>query len=254
MPILLPPYSTTAGATLVETEGGISSGERLTAQKGSDINRERITAKMEMLNLIGVSTNQGDDTIINSDDPRMADKWMSDPEWLGFKEEVAPDVSFLMKRMTEGYSYLGRMVMSTINREAPREPPTITAAASGIAIRHELLKGHPLQHEYRKLLLKHGNRRIRAATELSMNMSLDDLLLRAYASRMTQGSHESLEQEVGLLAEQRYDPDVVRRLEALVERYEDRFQMQFGEYRKELDELSIAEATKHINSVSYIRR
>jgi hypothetical protein len=103
---LTPPPSEREGARLVSTAGGIKSGERLTSQKGSDINRVRILTKMRDLGIKGASMNFGDDTIVCSDDKDMVTKWFSEGfDNHGFIETLADDVSFLMKRIPEGYAY-----------------------------------------------------------------------------------------------------------------------------------------------------
>lgn len=254
MPILLPPWQTGWGASLVRTEGGISSGERLTAQKGSDINRCRIDAKFEMLGLRGTSTNQGDDTIINSDDSAIS-RWLEVPEWAGFTEEAAADISFLMKHMPEGYAYLGRMLMSTINKEASRESPNIIAAASAIGIRRELLNGHPASREYMKILSECGNKRIQYALALAREHSPTELLNKAFALPTKTDQAESLIEDMEKWLER--EPEDSERgvfIEHLIAKTEERFQMRNEDFIKEVKKVTFREAYRYIRSKSYARR
>jgi hypothetical protein len=173
---LTPPPSEREGARLVPTAGGIKSGERLTSQKGSDINRVRILTKMRDLGIRGASMNFGDDTIVCSDDKNMVSKWFSENfNNHGFIETLADDVSFLMKRIPEGYAYIGRMALSTINREPQKESYNVLGAAAAVQIRHDLLDGHPLQHLYRPAM-RAVDGPLRYATRLSEVASLEELL------------------------------------------------------------------------------
>lgn len=254
LPILLPPWATGWGASVVATEGGISSGERLTAQKGSDINRCRIDAKFDMLGIPGTSTNQGDDTVINSDDRRI-DKWMDHPTWAGFTEERAADVSFLMKHMPDGYSYLGRMLMSSINKEASRESPNVIAAASAIAVRRELLTGHPLADEYFKILMRAGQTRTRIATEIAKQHSSLELLRKAFSLPASTDQTEALIEDVERLIE-RIPTDEDRGIvyQRMIDSVSERFQMQNGQFIEKLKSITMREATRYIRSRSYTRR
>lgn len=254
LPILLPPWAKGWGASLVRTEGGISSGERLTAQKGSDINRCRIDAKFEMLGVKGVSTNQGDDTIINSDDKNI-ERWMQYPEWAGFKEEQAVDISFLMKRMPFGYSYLGRMLMSSINKEASRESPNVIAAASALAIRRDLLNGHPLASQFLPMLERAGTSRIRMAVALARQHSHVELLNKAFALPASEAQTEEMTEDIERLLE-RLDPedDRTRTLESMNASVGARFQMRNDVFMRTIQEVSIREASRYIRSKSYTRR
>jgi hypothetical protein len=252
LPILIPPDRPSIGALLVPTMGGISSGERLTSQKGTDINRIRIDAKMRMLGIKGDSTNQGDDTTVSSDDPTMIEKWMGANDFLGFREEAAPDLSFLMKRMPEGYAYIGRMLMSSIDREPMKEPSSHISAAAAISVRHGLLRGHPLQGQFYHILEACGNTRIRAATAVARIEKTYDLLVLAHRWRMRNEQVESLAEEIseakgaGLLS-----PDEATRLEAISDSWLSRFQMQLHEFRKEVMKLSVHDAARFVFKNSY---
>jgi hypothetical protein len=255
LPILVPPWSTSYGATLVQTCGGISSGERLTSQKGSDINRVRIDEKMKRLGIKGASTNFGDDTTVSSDEKSLAERWMAANDMFGFKEELAPDVSFLMKRMPWAYAYLGRMLLSTINREPNKEPPNVVAAAAGIAIRDELLEGHPLRSHYKRILRANGNDRIVAAVEMADVMSTVDLLVAAHRMKMEQDVYENTAEGIDDLEERGLlTGDEMNRLRVQQEAYEERFQMTFAEYVRSVRAMTLREAEKYIRIRSYTIR
>lgn len=152
MSILLPPRNHDEAAYLVTAEGQTRSGIQLTSWYGTEVNGRFIEAK---LNALGCTLNEtvqafnyGDDTIIATDDSTIIDRWAADPHFGGFNTTVAPDATFLMKRLPTKYSYLGRMLAASINREPQHEPRSTIAAASAFATRHALLQGHPLQGAY----------------------------------------------------------------------------------------------------------
>jgi hypothetical protein len=176
LPLLTPSPLIDHAAMLTASVGGLSSGERLTSVKGTDINRMRIDAKGQMLGVRIVSTNLGDDTTVSSDDPSLEKKWFDSDRFAGFTEERAPDVSFLMRRMPKGYAYLSRMVLMTINREVSHEPHSVLQAAAGIHIRHSLLRGHPAAAAYLRILLDSPSPHIRDAAAISQTGSTEQLL------------------------------------------------------------------------------
>lgn len=173
--MLTPPSDVHSGATLIATSGGIHSGERLTSVKGTDINRERIDEKLAVLGLPGKGFNYGDDTVVVSSARRLADRWASLPSFAGFNETVAPCVSFLMKKLPEGYAFLSRMLFGTLNREVTHEPANLAIAAAGVRIRNGLLKGHPSSASYLEGL-RGVSGRGRLLAEMSEGRSESELL------------------------------------------------------------------------------
>jgi hypothetical protein len=152
LPLLTPPMNMDDGARLIPTHGGIKSGERLTSDKGTHINACRIEAKMAKHGVKGEYFNWGDDTVICSDDEDALKRYAEDSDYLGFKEVLAGEPSFLMKRLPSGTGYWGRMLSSSINKEIRHEPNNMTAAAAAICVRKELLKGHPLERHFLSVL------------------------------------------------------------------------------------------------------
>jgi len=156
IPILVPPSNTLVGAELVEAAGQTRSGENLTSWKGTEINRARIAAKAQQLQLrYGVdyaAFNYGDDTLMMFEHSANADRWADAAAFAGFTETVAADTTFLMRRLPQGYSYLGRMVAACVNREQRSEPFTALAAGAAMATRYELLAGHPQQAQFYPIL------------------------------------------------------------------------------------------------------
>jgi len=93
---------------------------------------------------------------------------MSVPSFIGLNEEAAPDSSFLMRRIPAGYSYLGRMVAASINREMSHEPSSSLSAAAAFCTRFFLLKGHPLQDSFFPALRLYGGpQRMRTAVAVA---------------------------------------------------------------------------------------
>lgn len=181
-PLLAPPRADAMGASLWRRAGGIVSGERLTSQKGSDINRERIDLKMDHVGLVGEAFNAGDDTIICTNDRAALDRYVALEEFMGFTETLSVDPSFLMKRLPGGYAYLGRMLFNTVNREYSHEPAGYAMAAAAVAIRRVLLEGHPAAGAYLTTLATAPSDRLRAAASLAGATTVLNLLLTAAAS------------------------------------------------------------------------
>jgi hypothetical protein len=148
MPLLSPPLSMADGANMIRVAGTIKSGKKGTSFEGTEINKARGAYKTATLGIKVKYFNQGDDTIVCSDSPRLTDAWFDDRLDVGFKETRSPDTTFLMRRLPQGYAYLSRMVMNTINREPAFEANSYLTAACGIKVRQAILEGHPLQHVY----------------------------------------------------------------------------------------------------------
>lgn len=253
LPLLAPPDNPLFGAMLFPRHGGIVSGERLTSQKGTDINRERIDAKAHAVGMVGSFFNAGDDTIVCTDDRAALDRYLALTKHDGFTETVGADLAFLMRRLPQGYAYLARMTFNTLNRERSHEPNSYALAAAGIAIRRELLIGHPLAHLYDVCLKTSPSPRLRAAAYLSTASSVYDLLLAATTTSARRSDDTtSLEQETelaletGLLGQEQHSA-LLQRLTAL----EARSVMRFGELRSEARELGASAGARYIQSTAY---
>lgn len=253
MPLLAPPRNPLSGADLFDRRGGIVSGERLTSQKGNDINRERIDAKADFVGLVGAFFNAGDDTVICTDDKAAFMRYLDLTVHDGFTETVSDDTSFLMKRLPHDYAYLARMLFNTLNRESSHEPNSYALAAAGIAVRRELLRGHPLEHLYDTALLTGPSPRLKAAASLSRSAPLHDLLLAATTTSARRSDDtESLEEttelalEMGILGQNEY-VGLLQRLTAL----DARSSMRFSELRQAAREMGRVKATNYIQSTAY---
>jgi len=202
MPLLSPPRRMGDAAELWDRAGGIVSGERLTSQKGTDINRIRAAFKARLSGLKAKIFNSGDDTIICTDDRKGLDRYLEKTELIGFTETVAPDLTYLMRRLPQGYAYVGRMLFNTLNRERSYEPTGVAQAAASIATRRELLRGHPLAHVFDVALATCPSPNLRAAAALSKSASALDLLLVSAksATRSAQGIEEWLDSAADILA------------------------------------------------------
>jgi hypothetical protein len=104
--VLVPPWTMTEIARLIPAEGQTRSGENLTSWKGTIINRVRIDAKLDAVGgreQPNVAFNYGDDSLLLTDDAKLVDRWAEAEEWAGFRETVAPDSTFLMRRIPWNY-------------------------------------------------------------------------------------------------------------------------------------------------------
>lgn len=195
MPILAPPADQNSAATIWSATGQIRSGENPTSWKGTEIRRAQGRCKARHLGYEErdlLIYNYGDDTLIMSNDPRIKERWMSVPSFVGLNEEAAPDSSFLMRRIPAGYSYLGRMVAASINREMSHEPSSSLSAAAAFCTRFFLLQGHPLQDAFFPALKAYGGPdRMRtavsvaeAAAESGLDACLQLNLLASYTKQI----------------------------------------------------------------------
>lgn len=158
-PIMIPPLSYSEGARIIERAGAIPSGVRLTSVLGSFINNARVRAALRSvdvsLDAVKILT-FGDDTLVAFDRVEDATKYRDAMDKTaaatGFKTKPAPDAAFLMRRMPSGYGYVGRMLLSTLQKEEALEPRSVPTAALGIASRRAIIKGNPFAHVYDDLL------------------------------------------------------------------------------------------------------
>lgn len=224
MPILMPPHCITDGALLYPAEGQTRSGENLTSWKGTEINRARAKLKARKLGLekeVRV-INYGDDTIVFASSVGAIDRWIEAGSELGFESEAAPDATFLMRRLPFGYSYLGRMIMGSIDREPLHEPPNTFAAAASMSIRRELLRGHPLEDRFFNILDQpSAPDRMRRAIGVARNID-DPALATLYASWLGEGRRGNLSDDMddaleSLAEAPQVRPSVARNAEEVVE-------------------------------------
>lgn len=171
MPVLTPPANPRYAAEIWPAIGQTRSGENPTSFKGTEIRRAHCIAKARHL---GFKTNDhfifnyGDDTLMMCLRDDQVTKWNDEPSFLGLNEVPAADATFLMKRVPDGYGYLGRMISASINREVTHEPSHMVAAAAAFATRRLLLNGHPLADQYYPLLRAYaGPRRMRMAVDVA---------------------------------------------------------------------------------------
>lgn len=189
LPLLSPPGNRDDGALLLHNRGGLPSGERQTSLKGGIINKARLAAKLKHFGIEATAVNFGDDTIIATNADMSA--YLAADDWAGFNETKADDPGFLMRHLPEGFAYLGRMLITTVNKEPRFEPRSSAIAILGAKSRIELLKGHPLAHVYEESVSR-GNPKmatvISAAQRLTLQEALDAVVGDAVALSGASGS------------------------------------------------------------------
>lgn len=266
MPILLPPRDEGEVAYEVAAEGQTRSGENLTSWKGTEINRARCDLKARLASAATGqrihAINYGDDTVVFADSAAPIDHWLENGTAFGFKEVAAPDATFLMKRVPFGYSYLGRMVMGSIDREVRQEPETQLDAAAAFALRYQLLKGHPMQDEYWAIMeAAAGPQRLRNAVALAKNA--DAVALTLMAAEVKSGARSSNRNEdridaLEALLHQPLTHDTIKRgaarailllqeLDVMAHR-----QISWSAFNTKSAEMSIYEARALIRAKSYV--
>lgn len=267
MPVLLPPRNMREAGWIAQSIGELRSGENPTSLKGTTINRCRCNVKLREVGGSEIKTdvfNYGDDTIIQTDDARIIDKWIEKAEFLGFKEEAAPDSTFLMKRVPYGYGYIGRMLMACIDREPKHEPSSTVAAAAAFATRYALLEGHPLKPLFYDILDVGGSpQRYKDAIAIARNVAnpvdfsyASNLVRESRAGGQMQDAIDSLE---SLSFSPVIDPTLrqaaiigARKLGAL--QIAQRKRLRWAEFQRVRDELTETEAIALINARSYKTR
>lgn len=265
MPVLLPPRNRSEAAWLAKAEGQIRSGENLTSWKGTEINRCRIDAKARAL---GMNTSQyqafnyGDDTILMFRNNDALREWADAKTFAGFEETVAPDTTFLMRRLPVGHTYLGRMLAACVNREVHAEPLTVLAAAAAFATRMALLRGHPLAD--RLLVALRGWQRPdrwQAAAELaSTDTSAVALTMAAAAEQRAlfpARNLDDVQQDLDRLSEGANIAEPLKAEAELAsaaltkEEIDERRQIQWGQLQKLVTEMTVSEAEQLIRERSY---
>jgi hypothetical protein len=267
LPVLTPPGCMNDGASLVPRRGGIQSGERLTSVKGTLINMARIMAKAAALDIRVQAANFGDDMLITSQDARLRRLWLDHDEWRGFREVGAPDLNYLMRRIPEGYVYVARMLLSTINREPQHEPRSAIQAALGIRVRDELLTGHPAKPDYlatlsdlvaADVLPTRAQIAVRAALALPIETLLDAVALDLRHNPPQQtGVTDSIGQTVSsyLSTETSISGRAAAlRLRSALEDVVRRWEVPFGEFRRMVMDVPHDVAVKAIRRRSYTLR
>jgi hypothetical protein len=179
LPILSPPVAAEEGARIYKRQGGQRSGEKLTSEKGTIINYCRAQAKARFLGSKPIVEVLGDDTLLFSDEEDLGDRWNDLNPFAGFKEEIAPSPTFLMKHVPGGFGYVARMIMATIQKEAHLEPRSIAQAAMGISARKEVLKGvnsaHPERRVYDEWLQTLPLQRSKLARDIAETIGLVEI-------------------------------------------------------------------------------
>lgn len=262
MPILLPPRNMSEAAWLATAEGQTRSGVNLTSWIGTELNRARIDAKASALGISKsdyLAFNYGDDTIIMFKTNHQAALWAEGTDMFGFIETVAPDRTYLMRRVPEGYNYMSRMLFSTLNREVHQEPQNCVAGASAIAIRNSLLTGHPLHATYMTALGKvvdYSPERFKSALLMAQGATDAAVTLPIIAAKMKlqQRPGVGLQDETQLLARLADGGTVdvagtVQYLEDLM--YATRFQMTWADLQAATASMGVQRARVLLRQRSY---
>jgi hypothetical protein len=214
MSIILPPRTVGEAAYIASATGQTRSGIQLTSWYGTEINRNYCLARLLSMgrdpDVVRIY-NYGDDTIMATDDASAIDEWAADTDAGGFKTTVAPDATFLMRRLPDDYGYLGRMLAATVNREPQHEPSSVIAAASAFTTRHAMLRGHPAADAYLDILSEwdRGPKRFTAAVSMARRWKHDPVALNQLAMQYTMStqstlSTESMEQQISSLVKLDY--------------------------------------------------
>lgn len=260
MPILTPPHSRHDAAEIVETLGGIRSGQRLTSDKGTHINAARAEALCAMIGWDAVVINWGDDTVILTNDPSKAAAYAELAGGPGFNETKADRASFLMRDIRGGYGYLGRMLASSINKEARFEPRSLEVAALGLRARADLLKTHPLgESTFWSCIQAAGSKRLTAAAMLAQHAPIQTLMDIVSNTQLTGLERLRL---AGLLTrtiddfetEGNYSPETMARLKALADPLTERVYMSANQFQAHMDAIPVTEAARQIRRGAYTAR
>lgn len=144
IPLIAPPLSHDEEARWVERAGALISGLRKTSAETTEIRYLSVAAACAAAGVKpALIMCFGDDTIIKfktrEDGARYSREAAAFDD--GFKRTVAPSPIFLQKYFPSGVGQVVRMAMGTMQKEAGREPGSITIAALGIAARRAVLSG-----------------------------------------------------------------------------------------------------------------
>lgn len=205
MPILVPVAGPTHSAALVSRRGGMPSGTRYTSLIDTWLNDSRIETTERFA---GVKSTArwafGDDTVVWFRDAASADRYLrasTGGAVPGFTMEAAPDVAYLQRHLPDGCTYLTRMVMATLQREATHEATNFATAALGIWARRQLLSGHPLRHVFDDICREPTIVGERVAAAFNLAVEASPLTLGHLASDMATGgaSTSSTDEELNEL-------------------------------------------------------
>lgn len=250
LPLYTPPTDVSFAATLMRRAGGIVSGKRTTSTEGTDINDDLQITRRELQGLDYVHCNLGDDTIGFTNDAHVAQTLATPTSFAGYRMTTGPAATFLARDVRRGCNYLARMIRSCINREPNKEPLTLASAASSIAIRRLLLKGHPVGGAFDGILLAGQSRRLTAAVKLSQAVSWDRLAVMAMAEGTLRGdAYDEYARDIARLVERGVQPsaDVLAALEGL----RGREHVRYSELTVTANKMSEREAASIIRGASY---
>jgi hypothetical protein len=259
MPVLLPPRTMSEAGWIAPAQGQIRSGVNLTSWIGTEINRCFKDYKTKELGIQAGDIhhfNYGDDTLIFFRRDVDARAWADNATLLGFVETLAPDATFLMRRIPDGYNYFTRMLYSCINREPAQEPLTVLSAAAAFRTRYDLLKGHPLQpYFWRTLAEWDGPERFREALRMAQSVT-DTVALNVAAAGETiktqpdTGADAQLELASRLATRDARYQQIVNVIEQF--RVDSRFQMSTLVLRQAIDSISVDISEAYLREQSYV--
>jgi hypothetical protein len=260
--ILVPPWNTSEVARLVDAMGQVRSGENLTSLKGTLINRCRLDAKLASLDPSATTETQmfnyGDDSLLVTNSGALVNEWAATPNFGGFVETVAPDATFLMRRIPWNHGYIGRMIGACVNRESHQEPAGVLSAAAAFATRRDLLRGHPAADQFLPLINRWQRNRewsLAVATAngadgvtLSHASAMTTLALRDSSSVDAEVDQLAALKAVGAPGAQRALDDVVDALHA------QQRQVSWGQFSAAAAAMSLQDARREIKRRSYTIR
>jgi len=262
MPILMPPRRTSEAAYLADAAGQTRSGINWTSIIGTVVNRCLCDLRRKETASGGEFINYGDDTIGFTNDARDIQRWADAPTLGGFNVTIAPDATFLMRRVPDGYSYLGRMLMGCIDREKAHEPQSIVAATAAFATRAALLVGHPAYAAFDQWLASTpGPARLRQAALSARSAGpTRAVALTSMAAALTRGLPSALEDQTKAMQSLVANPNIPASLRnaaiALEARLEaqaitERTNMTWVTFQSEVKSMSRDAAIGYIRSHAY---
>lgn len=183
-PILAPSPRAFEDVHLVRRKGGVPSGSRGTSNNDTLYNLARIHACHAELGYTAQVHVFGDDTLLLSKQP-LPKGYVEWNQAAGFTLKLAQAPIFLQRIMPLGCTLLSRMLIACVNREARFEPTSVLHLAVGVRVRHTLLRGHPLQHAFWRVLEKvaavTGNERLSTALLIAKSPSPTEQLMQDLA-------------------------------------------------------------------------
>jgi hypothetical protein len=249
-----PPVRVDEAARLSSTYGTNKSGIRVTSVIASTINDARTKRKVKDLKLRADWSLFGDDLVVASDDRRLPRDWAStDFNNHGFTETIAADTSFLMRHIPEGYTYLGRM--SNFNREVTHEPTNIYVSALGTATRRGLLRGHPKEEAYLRIMRESPSKALRTSCALVESVDPTTLAMMAANSITPATTNDVTEDTVGAindcLSQGLISRDGAIKALQLVKEVSGHTSMRYGELRASAVGITKAQVKKWFGRTTY---